>query len=317
MIPADTDWRPGADARVLRERARLLATIRAFFAARDVLEVTTPVLSRYAIPTPAIDSFEAGPPTRFLRTSPELAIKRLLANGLGDAYELGPVFRQGEVGRRHNPEFTLLEWYRVGWDEHRLMDEVAQLVAELLGGLEAPRRAPYGTWLHRATGLDVHAASEEALRCVLLEHTELPDTPLTRDDLLDLVFAYVVAPTFPTSSLTFVHDYPASQAVLAQLSDADPRVARRFEVYLGELELGNGFFELRDAAEQRERFARENDVRRAQGKAECPADEAFLAALEAGLPECAGVAVGVDRIVMLATGVDDIASTLAFGFDVA
>ncbi|MEO1575255.1 MAG: EF-P lysine aminoacylase EpmA, partial [Pseudomonadota bacterium] len=250
-------------------------------------------------------------------TSPELAIKRLLASGLGDAYELGPVFRQGEAGRRHNPEFTLLEWYRVGWDEHRLMDEVAELLAALLGDLGAPRRAAYGDWLQRATGLDVHDATTRDLRAALSEFTELSDAPLTRDDLLDLLFAYAVAPTFPTSALTFVHDYPASQAVLAQLSEDDPRVARRFEVYLGELELGNGFYELRDADEQRARFERENDLRRALGKPTCAPDEAFLAALAAGLPECAGVAIGVDRIVMLATGVDDIAATLAFGFDVA
>lgn len=317
MTEADTQWRPSASVRVLRERARLLASIRTFFAERSVLEVTTPVLSRYAIPTPAIDSFETGSPPRFLRTSPELAIKRLLASGLGDAYELGPVFRQGEAGRRHNPEFTLLEWYRVGWDEHRLMDEVAALLATLLPDLGAARSAPYAGWLVDATGLDLHSASDDALRAALIEHTQLPDAPLTRDDLLDLLFAYAVAPTFPADALTFVYDYPASQAVLAQLSADDPRVARRFEIYLGGLELGNGFFELRDAREQRARFEKENAIRHALCKPDCPPDEAFLAALDSGLPECAGVAMGVDRIVMLATGCGDIASTLAFGFDLA
>ena len=308
-------WRPRASLDVLRARARLMKKVRQYFDERGVLEVTTPVLSRYPIPTPAIDSFATVAPSRHLRTSPELAMKRLLAAGCGDIFELGPVFRQGEQGRRHSPEFTLLEWYRTGWDEHRLMDEVADLLAGLVPNLAAPRRAGYGQWLLEATGLDMHAVSDAALTAALAARIELPDTPLARDDVLDLLFATAVAPRFAEDALTFVYDYPASQAVLAQLRDDDPRLARRFEVYLGEVELGNGFFELRDGAEQRTRFKRDNDERARRGGARCELDESFLAALDAGLPECAGVAVGFDRVVMLATGQSHLIDTLAFAFD--
>lgn len=310
-------WRPSATRARLLARARLATRTREFFARHGVLEVTTPLLSRYPIPTPAIDSFKTSAPRRYLRTSPELALKRLLAADIGDVFELGPVFRVGEQGHRHNPEFTLLEWYRVGWDEHRLMAEVASLLAELLPGLTAPHVVTYADALQSATGLCPFTAPDAALTGELEKHTAPPDAALSRDDLLDLLFATAVAPGFADSALTFVHDYPASQAALAQVSADDPRVARRFEVYLGSLELGNGFYELRDADEQRARFEADNAQRRADAKPPCDADEAFLAALTSGLPECAGVAVGFDRVVMLATGAQDIAETLSFSFDLA
>lgn len=307
-----TAWRCAATPQTLRQRAAMLRATRAFFAQRDVLEVQTPVLSRYAIPTPALDSMAVPGAARFLRTSPELAHKRLLASGVGDLFEIGPVFRAGECGARHAPEFTLLEWYRLGFDEQRLMQEVAQLLQLLLPALaETPQTMSFAQAVERFAGIDVWNATPTQMRAAVAAHTQPPSEELNRDDWLDLLFATAVAPHFASDRLTFIVDYPASQAALAQISQSDPRVARRFEVFVGELELGNGFYELRDPAQQRQRFAQDNRVRRASGKAECPQDEAFLAALAAGLPECAGVAVGFDRLVMLATGVTAIAHTLS------
>lgn len=312
------NWQPSAAAHALRARAGLLAQTRAFFAQRDVLEVQTPVLSRFAISTPQIDSFEVMPGARYLRTSPELAHKRLLAAGLGDIYELGPVFRVGEQGAHHGCEFTLLEWYRLGFDEHALMTEVAQLLAQCVPTVSgAGQRLRYADALLEHAGLDLWCCGDQDIANVLTAHTRLPDAQLARDELLDLVFAVVIAPTFDPGSVTFLYDYPASQAVLAALSDDDPRVARRFEAYVGELELANGFFELRDGDVQRARFAQDNALRAERGQRECPPDEAFLSALESGLPACAGVALGFDRMVMLATGERDIRATLAFEYDQA
>ncbi|MFK7886682.1 MAG: EF-P lysine aminoacylase EpmA [Gammaproteobacteria bacterium] len=313
-----TPWRPDADLDTLRQRAALCARTRSFFAQRDVLEVTTPVLSRFPIPTPNIQSFATQAPARFLRTSPELAHKRLLAADSGDIYELGPVFRQGEQGTRHNSEFTLLEWYRIGFDEYELMQEVNAYLCAMIPALtEPPEVASYAQAVKRSTGLDIWSADLEQLRELLETVTALPAGELHRDDLLDLVFSLMVAPTFAADRVTLIHDYPASQAVLAALSDTDSRVARRFEAFVGPLELGNGFYELRDAQEQRRRFERDNQIRKQLGQPACAADTAFLAALDAGLPECAGVAVGFDRVVMLATGKLDIAQTLTFAFDTA
>lgn len=310
------DFRPGATRTTLAARARLIERIRAFFAQRKVLEVQTPVLSRYAITTPHIDSFALDAGARFLRTSPELAHKRLLAAGSGDIYELGPVFRRGEQGARHNSEFTLLEWYRLGYSEHQLMDEVALLCGSVLDILTAPpRRLSYADAMSSHARIDVFSATDEALLAAVASRIPLPEVQLARDDLLDLLFAAAVAPGFSSDQITFVYDYPATQAVLAALSTDDPRVARRFEAYVGPLELANGFYELRDAQEQRARFERDNEQRRNMGKPTCDLDEAFLDALEAGLPECAGVAVGVDRLVMLATGKSHIRETVAFDFD--
>lgn len=311
-----TAWRPNADFRILRQRATLAALTRAFFDQRGVVEVFTPVLSRFPIPTPNIESFATRSPTRYLRTSPELAHKRLLAAGSGDIFELGPVFRRSEQGARHNSEFTLLEWYRVGFDEHRLMLEVNDYLCGMIPALHGtPTVMTYADAVGQATDIDIRQASDEDLEAALAKVTELPETPWRRDDLLDLLFSLVVAPTFDPDRVTLIHDYPATQAVLAALRATDPDVARRFEAFVGPLELGNGFYELRDASEQRARFARDNVVREQLGQVTCEADSAFLAALEHGLPECAGVAVGFDRVVMLATGTSDIAATLAFGFD--
>jgi len=310
------EWRPGASPATLAERARLLMRTRDFFRVRGVMEVQTPVLCGYAVPTPQIDSFAVADPVRFLRTSPEFAHKRLLAAGCGDIYELGPVFRSGELGARHNAEFTLLEWYRLGIDEHELMREVALLISALLPDTaRQPRYLTYAEALRRHASIDLWRDDVRALRAAIESATELPQAALSRDDLLDLVFATVVAPAFEPDRVTFVHDYPATQASLAALADHDPNVARRFEAYVGPLELANGFYELRDATEQRSRFDQDNMRRDVLGKPRVTADERFLAALASGLPACAGVALGFDRVVMLATGSGHIRQTLAFDFN--
>lgn len=319
-------WEPTAGIDALRLRARLNAAMRAFFAERGVLEVETPVLSRGGNTEPNIAPFslefsgrtDGGPRTRWLRTSPEYALKRLLAAGVGDCYELGRVFRDGEAGGRHNPEFTMLEWYRVGWDHRRLAGETADLVAMALGlvGREARlQQVTYRELYRGRLGLDPFLAPEEALRAALGDIAVDP-RGLVRDDWLDLLMTHRLQPAFDPGVMLAVHDWPASQCALARLRrDADgTEVAERFELYLGTVELANGYHELADAAEQRVRFGRDLEVRRRRGTVQPPLDEAFLDALSRGLPDCAGVALGVDRLLMAMTGADRIAGVLAFDF---
>jgi lysyl-tRNA synthetase class 2 len=249
-----------------------------------------------------------------LQTSPEYAMKRLLAAGSGDIYQLCRVFRDDELGRWHEPEFTLLEWYRVGWDDARLMDEVAELLRDVLADDRSAwriARVRYSDALEHALGVGVGAGSV-ALSAKLVEHGVDVPRGLAQDALLDLAFAAVVVPSFAADSLTFVYDYPASQAALARLKPGIPAVAARFEVFARGIELANGFHELTDAAEQRRRFESEIEVRRQGGRAVPPLDEALLGALALGLPDCAGVAVGVDRLVALALGLDGVAATMSF-----
>lgn len=322
-------WRPSADLSVLRLRAELLAQIRAFFAARGVLEVETPALSVAAITDPHLASFKtcySGPGSQhgrplYLHTSPEFAMKRLLAAGSGCIYQIARVFRDGEAGSRHNPEFTLLEWYRVGFDHHRLMDEVAELVGMLLAGrlaLAEPERLSYRQIFQHHLNLDPHRATVADLAaCAETRNISIPTgmPPDDPDPWLDLLLTHCVEPRLGSGRLTFVHDYPASQAALARLRPDDPPVGERFELYINGIELANGFHELGDAVEQRHRFAQENAARRAAGLPVMPVDEHLLAALEFGLPDCAGVALGFDRLVMLATRKTSLAEVLAFPLD--
>lgn len=326
MIPT-TDWRPTAELDALRRRARILTEIRTFFAVRGVLEVETPLLSSAGTTDPQLESFASryhGPGRAhglalYLHTSPEFAMKRLLAAGSGAIYQLCKVFRQGEFGTRHNPEFTLLEWYRPGWDHCRLMDEVAMLVGGILGGdyaAQPPQRLSYADAFLRHVGLDPHSATEAALREAAQRHGIAAVPGLEgRDRWLDLLLTHRVEPHLGRGSLSFLYDYPASQAALARIDPGAPATARRFELYCEGVELANGFHELGDAAEQERRFAAEREARRSQGLADVPADRRLLAALEAGLPECAGVALGVDRLVMLATGAASIDQVIAFPLD--
>lgn len=326
-LDPDAAWMPSASRDALRLRARVNRLVREFFRARDVLEVETPVLSQAGNTDPNIASFslefsgrtDGAPRQRWLRTSPEFALKRLLAAGMGDCYELGRVFRDGEAGGRHNPEFTMLEWYRVGWNHRRLIEETAELVGTALSllGRQAPLRVVRYRDLYRdALGIDPFTADDGDL-CAALGDVEIDPDGLTRDDWLDLLMTHRLQPAFDPAGLLAIIDYPASQCALARLrddGDGHP-VAERFELYLGSIELANGYHELLDAGEQRERFQHDGVVRQARGGGIPPMDEALLAALRAGLPACAGVALGVDRLLMAMLDTPRIADVLAFGFN--
>ena len=317
---------PATQAQALHLRASLYALIRKFFAERNVLEVETPILSAAGNTDPNIESFnttfsghvDAGARERWLRTSPEFPLKRLLAAGVGDCYELGRVFRNAEAGGRHNPEFTMLEWYRVGWDHRRLMQETVTLVEAAL--VLAGRRAEVLVENYRQLFLDellldpLHAPID-ALREPLAPYNIDPEG-LHRDDWLDLLITHVLQPAFPTDRITVIHDYPASQCALAKIRVGDPPMAERFELYLGKYELANGYHELNDANEQRARFERDNATRRTRGQREVPIDDRLLAVLD-HMPDCAGVALGIERLLMCLAGSDAIADVLAFPFSEA
>ena len=320
-----SDWHPTATPDAILLRARLNAAIRAFFAERGVLEVETPILSAAGNTDPNIASFslefsgrtDGAPRTRWLRTSPEFALKRLLATGVGDCYELGREFRDGEAGGRHNPEFTMLEWYRVGWDHQRLIGETAGLVdmaLALVGRRATLRRIAWRDLYHERLGLDPHSAGVEALQAALGDVRIDPDG-VTRDDWLDLLLTHRLQPGFARDELLAVYDYPASQAALSRIRDGDPALAERFEMYLGPLELANGYHELTEPREQRTRFERDVAVRAQRGAPQPPIDERLLSALASGLPRCAGVALGIDRLSMAMIGARGIQEVLAFPFD--
>ncbi|WP_426699671.1 EF-P lysine aminoacylase EpmA [Rhodanobacter sp. Col0626] len=310
----------------LELRAQLYAQIRAYFAERHVLEVETPILSAAGNTEPNIESFntifsghvDAGARERWLRTSPEFPLKRLLAAGVGDCYELGRVFRNGEAGGRHNPEFTMLEWYRVGWDHRQLMQETIAMVEAALA--MAGRRAEVVVTSYRQLfldelGIDPLRAPVDELRLPLAEFGIDP-AGLGHDDWLDLLITHRLQPAFPRDRITVIHDYPASQCALARLRPGDPPLAERFELYLGRYELANGYHELNDAAEQRGRFERDNAVRRTRGLREIPLDDRLLGVLD-NMPDCAGVALGLERLLMCLAETDEIADVLAFSFNQA
>lgn len=322
----NADWRPsaGRDAMVLR--ARLYAMFRAHFERTGALEVETPILSAAGTTDIHIASFstrftghvDAGAPTRWMRTSPEFAMKRLLADGIGDCYELGRVFRNGEAGGRHNPEFTMLEWYRVGWALDRLMDETAELVmaAMALCGRQLERK----DITYRQIFIDT--VNVDPLRAIDAEIVEAADginvdpAGLTRDDWLDLIFTHRIQANFPDNRLTTIRDYPASQSALAKVeadSQGDP-VARRFELYAGALELANGYDELIDAVEQARRQMADQSQRQLRGTSGPPSDANLVAALQHGMPASAGVALGVDRLLMAMQAVNTIAPVISFNF---
>lgn len=304
-----SDWRPTATPDHLRDRARLLTQVRRFFAERGVTEVTTPVLTRCGVTDVQIDSVATDDPAGWLRTSPEYFHKRLLAADFGDLYELGPVFRRGEQGRFHNPEFTLLEWYRVGWSWRELAGEVVELFSQVLD--DDPREVRHRSWCDCfENALDINALSADTDSLRALD----PHAPadLNRDQLLDWLFATRIQPELPDGAITVVFDYPASQAALARLDPDNPRLAQRFEVFIGSLELANGYQELTDPAEQRRRFERDNRLRQELGREIMPVDGALLDALAKGLPECSGVAVGFDRLLMASTGAGSISEVVPF-----
>lgn len=308
----------------LRLRAALNALVRLFFAERDVLEVETPILSQAGNTDPNIQSFtatfsghvDAGSRTRWLRTSPEFPLKRLLAEGIGDCYELGRVFRNGEAGGRHNPEFTMLEWYRVGMDHVRLIEEVVALVQRALGlvGREAKvKSCTYLELFEQVLGLDPFTATEAELQAAL-QGTEVEAGDMLRDDWLDLLLTHRIQSGFPADRITVVRDWPQSQCALARIRPGQPPVAERFELFLGTFELANGYNELTDAAEQHDRFMRDLARREAKVAPLPPLDERLIHSMARGMPACAGVALGMDRLLMAMLGTERIADVLAFDF---
>lgn len=312
MNPPD-DWRPTTAAGLLSARAELLNDIRVFFSTRGVMEVETPLLSRAGNSDPQIQSLRTDD-GGYLRTSPEFALKRLLAAGSGDVFELGKVFRSGESGHAHNPEFTMLEWYRTGFGYHDLMNEVATLVQHCGHGRFGDwpvEKLSYRELFEDHVGLDPFNTDVQALSAVAGDHG-ITDIELERCQWLDLLMSLVIQPALPEQQLTFVFDYPADQAALARVRQDTPPVAERFELYLGRFELANGYQELTDAAEQKRRFETENELRAQRGMEVYRIDEHLVAALEHGLPECSGVALGVDRLLMALCGADDISEVIAF-----
>ncbi|HET9680141.1 MAG TPA: EF-P lysine aminoacylase EpmA [Gammaproteobacteria bacterium] len=316
------NWQPTATRAALALRAQLLKRIRQFFEERDVLEVETPMLSRAAATDLHLHSIPAAvnKTPAWLHTSPEYPMKRLLAAGYGDIYQVCKVFRDGESGRYHNPEFTLVEWYRHGFDHHRLMEEVGQLLQTLLGdklGLVPPQTISYEQAFVLYAGFNPHSVSRMSLEACAASH-DISYHALNDSQLMDLIGSHIVYPRLGKGGLLFLYDFPVSQAALARIrpgSDSAPAVAERFEVFLNGMELANGFYELTDAAEQRQRFEADNRQRQHASLPMLPLDENLLAAMEAGLPDCSGVALGFDRVVMLAAGVDNIQDVLAFPID--
>ena len=311
-------WQPSATIDALRQRAGIINQIRQFFAERCVLEVDTPSLSHAAVSDPFLHPFatdfvpEGGgqAATLYLHTSPEYPMKRLLAAGSGPIWQLCKVFRNGEIGRRHNPEFSMLEWYRPGLDHHQLMDEVDALVCAVLASAPA-RRITYADAFAEHTGLDVHSCSDADLQKLAASRCGFAGE-LSRDGYLNLLFAECVEPALQAP--TMVYAFPASQAALAQIVEGDDRVpaAARFELFVKGMELANGYFELTDADEQLRRFEADQGQREALCVPALPIDLPLVDALRAGLPSCAGVALGVDRLVMLALGASTIAEVIAF-----
>ncbi len=314
-------WRPTTSRAQLQQRARVLATLRQFFAQRAVLEVDTPALSQAATSDLHLDSFETrfvGPGAAqglslFLMTSPEFHMKRLLCAGSGSIYQISKSFRNEESGRNHNPEFTMLEWYRVGFDHHDLMAEMAELLKAVLECGE-PEKITYAEAFERVLGCDPLTATVAELQALCRRHNlqDVGDQETTLAPLQQLLFSMVVEPQIGQSVPCMVHAFPANQAALARINTEDPRTADRFEVYFRGIELANGFYELADADEQLKRFEQDNRDRAAMGLPQRPIDRHLIAALRHGLPDCAGVALGVDRLIMLASGLKHIENVIAF-----
>lgn len=305
-------WRPAVDQELLVQRARMLAAVRGFFAERGVLEVDTPLLISAVIPERHIDHLVvAGDEPAYLQASPEWAMKRLVAAGSGPIYQITRAFRGGELGRWHQPEFALLEWYRPGWSCDALMAEVV----DLLGAVGLPGTVhwlAYGELFREVLGVDPHVADGPALQAVA-EDRGVHVTGIAADDKstwLDLLFSHIVEPALP-GGVVLIYDFPAVQAALARVDPGPPPVARRFEVYVDGLELANGFDELTDPAEQHRRFEADRVARSAAGLPNPPPDEGLLAAL-ARMPDTAGVALGLDRLMARLTDAPRLSGTLPF-----
>ncbi|MBL4828038.1 MAG: EF-P lysine aminoacylase GenX [Spongiibacteraceae bacterium] len=317
-----TLWSPSASIEHLKQRAAIVGKIRAFFSARQVLEVDTPNLARYSVTDPHMDVIStdnpnAGSSRYYLQSSPEYAMKRLLAAGSGPIYQLCKAFRHAECGSRHNPEFTMLEWYRPGFDYFQLMDEVANLLNLILGP-SSYQKISYRDLFQQYLQIDPHHVDIHTLQTLAHKTLDIQMDSEHRDDWLTLLFSEVIEPRLTQHTPTFVYDYPASQAALARIAvdKTNTPVAQRFELYVNGLELANGYYELRDVNEQQQRFSKDQQLRKQQHKITIENDLFLIEAMkQAGLPDCSGVALGVDRLVMLALGCTHINDVLAFPID--
>lgn len=320
------DWRPCADLNSLHCRARLLQAIRAFFAVRDVLEVETPLLCHATGTDPQLAFFSSQfecsrhHQTLYLQTSPEFAMKRLIAAGSGSIFQICKAFRNGEIGRHHNPEFTLLEWYRIGFTLDDLMDEVVELLLILLRGrMDSPmvHKISYQQLFYEHTGLDALTFCRERYRNLAERRGFVEADGLCEGEhtlWLDFLFSHLIQPSMMKATVYLVYGYPAIQSSLARIQADDLRVAERFEVFVGGVELGNGYFELNDAHEQAIRFEREMAFRQKHALPAVAKDQRLLEALKSGLPDCSGVAIGLDRLLMLTLGAESVASVMAFPY---
>ncbi|AVF96362.1 elongation factor P lysine(34) lysyltransferase [Vibrio diabolicus] len=321
-----TNWQPTASIDQLRQRATLIASIRQFFADRQVMEVDTPAMSHATVTDIHLHTFQTkfvGPgyadgSKLFFMTSPEFHMKRLLAAGSGCIYQINKAFRNEENGRYHNPEFTMLEWYRVGFDHHKLMDEMDDLL-QLVLKCGAAQRMTYQQAFIDVLGVCPLEGSMTELKTAAskLGLSDIAEPEEDRDTLLQLLFSVGVEHKIGQDVPAFVYDFPASQAALAKINPQDHRVADRFEVYFKGIELANGFHELDNPKEQLARFEQDNAKRLDMGLKPQPIDYHLISALEAGLPDCAGVALGIDRLIMLALGCDHIDQVTAFPFPIA
>jgi elongation factor P--(R)-beta-lysine ligase len=320
-------WQPTCSVAMLRLRARMLAKIRAFFLEKSVLEVETPLLSHTIGTDPNLAFFATDydvPPRQqrlFLQTSPEFAMKRLLASGSGSIYQICKAFRNGESGRFHNPEFTLLEWYRVGFTLPQLMDEIAELIVSLFAehnALTGVQRISYQAIFQHYTGLDALVFCYEDYCTYALTH-QLPEAvSLCEHDhalWLDVLFSHKVQPYLGKNELCMVYGYPACQSSLARINADDARITDRVELFINGVELGNGFYELTDAIEQNQRFDNEIAQRQQNNLADVVKDERLIAALATGLPDCSGIAIGLDRLLMLLSKSASIDDVLSFSID--
>ncbi|GLS89555.1 elongation factor P--(R)-beta-lysine ligase [Psychromonas marina] len=319
------NWLPNADIQLLKKRATIIQQIRTFFITRELLEVETPSLSQAGVTDQHLFCFKThfiGPEISdlkpealgvplYLQTSPEFHMKRLLSAGSGSIFQIAKAFRNEESGRYHNPEFTLLEWYRVGFDHFQLMDEMDQLL-QLVLRCQPAQRITYQQAFMQVLDVDPLSASLDLLKQSgsVLNLGDVLDNETDYDTVLQLLFCFAIEPVIANDFPCFVYNFPASQAALARISPEDSRVAERFEVYYQGIELANGFHELSDSEEQLKRFKKDNVLRKQNNLPEMPIDTRFVASLNT-LPDCAGVALGIDRLIMLATKqahIDDVVS---------
>lgn len=323
----DIDWQPSANIETLKKRAQLLADVRLFFAKRDVLEVETPILSLAAPTAPYLDSFQTDfiplgsqeTHTYYLQTSPEFAMKRLLAAGSGAIFQVAKVFRNGESGRQHSPEFNMLEWYRPELNFEQLMDEVDTLLQTTVN-TKAAVKFTYQEVFQQYLTIDAFSCSDEKLKQLAKTYVEgIKDSwQMNKDDWLELLMSQVIEPQLAKlDTPVFIYDFPASQAQLAKVGEDinGNHIAKRFELYAGGMELANGYDELLDGNELKQRFEHDNQERKKQSKPVMPIDENMLAAMNADWPyQCTGVALGFDRLMMLVMEKKNIRDVQSFGF---